>query len=60
MEPNPNFILPERTRQDILKYMFSRPYAEVFQLINLLFGLKSIDKNIGADFISQKDDKKSK
>jgi hypothetical protein len=55
-----NFILAERSRQDILKYLFSRPYAEVFQIINLLFGLKSIDKNIGPDFISQKDDKKSK
>ena len=34
------FKISQAERQEIIKYLSSRPYAEVFQLVAMLVGLK--------------------
>ena len=46
------FKLSDENRKIILKYLSSRPYAEVFQLVAMLVGLKP------AENIKAKEDKK--
>ena len=38
---------------DIMRYLMTRPYAEVVKLMNMLATLNQLDKNIGADFVKQ-------
>ena len=38
---------------DIMRYLMSRPYAEVVKHMNMLATLNQLDKNIGADFVKQ-------
>jgi len=38
---------------DIMKYLMSRPYAEVVKLMNMLGTLNQLDPNIGADFVKK-------
>ena len=47
------FKISDEQRKTILKYLSSRPYAEVFQLVALLVGLKP-DAN-GKDKDEKKD-----
>jgi hypothetical protein len=45
--------------QSILRYLFTRPYGEVVQGIEVLSrGLKELDPKIGADFVSKPSDAK--
>ena len=37
------FKLSDENRKIILKYLSSRPYAEVFQLVAMLVGLKPLE-----------------
>ena len=37
------FKISDEQRKTILKYLSSRPYAEVFQLVAMLVGLKSAE-----------------
>jgi len=39
------FELSDEQRKIILKYLSSRPYAEVFQLVAMLVGLKPVKEN---------------
>ena len=39
------FKISDENRKIILKYLSSRPYAEVFQLVAMLVGLKPIEEN---------------
>ena len=41
---------------DIMKYLMSRPYAEVVKLMNMLATLNQLDPNIGADFVKKQND----
>jgi len=41
---------------DIMKYLMSRPYAEVVKLMNMLGTLNQLDPNIGADFVKRQND----
>ena len=41
---------------DIMKYLMSRPYAEVVKLMNMLGTLNQLDSKIGADFVKQQND----
>ena len=54
------YIISGSQVQSILRYLFTRPYAEVVQGIEVLSkGLRELDPNIGADFIAKpKDDAK--
>jgi len=38
---------------DIMKYLMSRPYAEVVKLMNMLGTLNQLDPSIGADFVKK-------
>jgi len=39
------FKLSDENRKVLLKYLSSRPYAEVFQLVAMLVGLKPVEEN---------------
>ena len=54
------YIIAGSQVQSILRYLFTRPYAEVVQGIEVLSkGLRELDPNIGADFVAKpKDDAK--
>mgnify|MGYP003121830304 FL=1 len=38
---------------EIMKYLMSKPYAEVVKLMNMLATLNQLDPNIGADFVKK-------
>jgi len=38
---------------EIMKYLMSRPYAEVVKLMNMLATLSQLDPSIGADFVKK-------
>ena len=54
------YIISGSQVQSILRYLFTRPYGEVVQGIEVLSkGLRQLDPNIGADFVAKpKDDAK--
>jgi len=54
------YIISGSQVQNILRYLFTRPYGEVVQGIEVLSkGLRQLDPNIGADFVAKpKDDAK--
>jgi len=39
-----------------MKYLMSRPYAEVVKLMNMLGTLNQLDPSIGADFVKKQND----
>ncbi len=39
------FKISDEQRKTILKYLSSRPYAEVFQLVAMLVGLKPLENS---------------
>jgi hypothetical protein len=39
------FKISKEERQTLLRYLQNRPYAEVFQLIALIVGLKPVENN---------------
>ena len=41
---------------EIMKYLMSRPYAEVVKLMNMLGTLNQLESKIGADFVKQQND----
>mgnify|MGYP000418596752 CR=1 FL=1 len=42
---DPGFKISKEERQKLLAYLQNRPYAEVFQLIALIVGLKPIENS---------------
>ena len=38
---------------EIMKYLMSKPYAEVVKIMNMLATLNQLDSNIGADFVKK-------
>ena len=59
-EVDTQYIISGSQVQSILRYLFTRPYGEVVQGIEVLSkGLRQLDPNIGADFVAKpKDDAK--
>ena len=43
------FKISDENRKIILKYLSSRPYAEVFQLVAMLAGLKPLENSKDKD-----------
>ena len=39
------FKITNEQREQLLKYLMARPYAEVYQLISMLFALKPIENS---------------
>jgi uroporphyrinogen-III synthase len=53
------YIISGSQVQSILRYLFTRPYGEVVQGIEVLSkGLKQLDPKIGADFVAKPTDAK--
>jgi len=53
------YIISGLQVQSILRYLFTRPYGEVVQGIEVLSkGLRELDPNIGADFVAKNADGK--
>ena len=53
-QPNPRtFLISSVQLTEIIKYLMSRPYAEVVKLMNMLSTLNQLDPSIGADFVKQ-------
>ena len=53
-QPNPRtFLISSVQLTDIMRYLMSRPYAEVVKLMNMLATLNQLDPSIGADFVKK-------
>ena len=53
------YIISGSKVQSILRYLFTRPYGEVVQGIEVLSkGLRQLDPKIGADFVAKPTDAK--
>jgi len=52
-----HYIISGSQVQSILRYLFTRPYGEVVQGIEVLSrGLRELDPNVGADFVAKPTD----
>ena len=47
------FLISSAQLTEIMRYLMSRPYAEVVKLMNMLATLNQLDPSIGADFVKQ-------
>ena len=47
------YLIDSIQLQDIMRYLMSRPYAEVVKLMNMLGTLNQLDPSIGADFVKK-------
>ena len=47
------YLIDSMQLQDIMKYLMTRPYGEVANLMNMLSRLNQLDPNIGADFVKK-------
>ena len=53
-EPKPRtFLISSVQLTEIMRYLMSRPYAEVVKLMNMLATLNQLDPSIGADFVKK-------
>ena len=53
-QPNPRtFLISSVQLTELMRYLMSRPYAEVVKLMNMLSTLNQLDSSIGADFVKQ-------
>lgn len=56
-----NFIINREQVEKLINYLFTRPYKEVFGLIEMLSkNLKTLDENINPDFVKKNDDPSKK
>tara|TARA_R100000908_G_scaffold40008_1_gene18532 strand:+ start:116 stop:292 length:177 start_codon:yes stop_codon:yes gene_type:complete len=56
-----NFIINREQVEKLISYLFTRPYKEVFGLIEMLSkNLKTLDENINPDFVKKNDDPSKK
>ena len=53
-----NYIITEKERQLLVTYLATRPYKEVFQLIQVVGNLAKLDSKINPQFV--KENNKSK
>ena len=47
------FLISSIQLTDIMKYLMSKPYAEVVKIMNMLATLNQLDPSIGADFVKK-------
>ena len=47
------YLIDSIQLQDLIKYLMTRPYGEVANLMNMLSKLNQLDPNIGADFVKK-------
>ena len=47
------YLIDSIQLQDIMKYLMTRPYAEVVKLMNMIVVLNQLDPKIHADFVKK-------
>ena len=47
------YLIDSMQLQDIMRYLMTRPYAEVVKLMGMLGTLNQLDPSIGADFVKK-------
>ena len=47
------FLISSVQLTELMRYLMSRPYAEVVKLMNMLSTLNQLDPSIGADFVKK-------
>ena len=47
------YLIDSIQLQDIMRYLMTRPYAEVVKLMSMLARLNQLDPKIGADFVKK-------
>ena len=47
------YLIDSMQLQDLIKYLMTRPYGEVANLMNILSRLNQLDPKIGADFVKK-------
>ena len=47
------YLIDSMQLQNLIKYLMTRPYGEVANLMNMLSKLNQLDPNIGADFVKK-------
>ena len=52
-QPQRTYLISSTQLMDIMRYLMSRPYAEVVKLMNMLGTLNQLDPKIGADFVKK-------
>ena len=52
-QPQRTYLISSTQLMDIMRYLMSRPYAEVVKLMNMLGTLGQLDPKISADFVKQ-------
>jgi len=51
-QPNPRtFLISSVQLTEVMKYLMSKPYAEVVKLMSMLSTLNQLDPKISADFV---------
>ena len=49
-QPQPKqYVIDSKSLQDIMKYLMTRPYAEVYALMHIMTTLKPVESNGGMD-----------
>ena len=53
-QPQPRtYLISSVQLTDIMRYLMTRPYAEVVKLMNMIGTLNQLNPNIGADFVKK-------
>ena len=52
-QPQRTYLISSTQLTDVMRYLMSRPYAEVVKLMNMLATLNQLDPSIGADFVKK-------
>ena len=53
-QPNPRtYLISSVQLTEIMRYLMSKPYAEVVKIMNMLATLNQLDPSIGADFVKK-------
>ena len=47
------YLIDSMQLQDLMKYLMTRPYAEVVKLMSMLARLNQLDPKIGAEFVKK-------
>ena len=51
--PQRTYLISSIQLTDIMRYLMSRPYAEVVKLMSMLGTLGKLDPQLGADFVKK-------
>ena len=51
--PERTYLISSTQLHEIMRYLMSRPYAEVVKLMNSLATLSQLDPQIGSDFVKK-------